>query len=87
MIIVADPSALYAAFDADQPDHDRAAAVMESEILVVSPLVLTELDHLIHRDLGFSPAMQVTDALLGRMIEGRYRLAELKHVDLSPVTT
>lgn len=83
MIIVADTSALFAAFDADQSEHEQAAAVMETEILVVSPLVLTELDHLVHRDLGFPAAMQITDALLARMIEGRYRLAELKHVDLS----
>ncbi|MFD4403072.1 hypothetical protein ACFWPH_09925 [Nocardia sp. NPDC058499] len=56
---------------------------MERETLLVSPLVLTELDHLTHRDLGFDAAMQVTDALPARMIEGRYRLAELKHVDLA----
>lgn len=82
MIIVADTSALFAAFDADQAEHEQAAAVMETETLVISPLVLTELDHLVHRDLGFDAAMQVTDALMGRMLDGRYRLAELKHVDL-----
>ncbi|MGQ4598290.1 PIN domain-containing protein [Nocardia sp. R6R-6] len=83
MIIVADTSALFAAFDGDQAEHQQALAVMEQETLVISPLVLTELDHLVHRDLGFPAAMQVTDALMGRMIEGRYRLAELKHVDLA----
>ncbi|WP_306364600.1 VapC toxin family PIN domain ribonuclease [Nocardia sp. CC227C] len=68
---------------ADQDDHRSAASVMESETLVISPLVLTELDHLVHRDLGFPAAMQVVDALMGRMLDGRYRLAELKHVDLA----
>ncbi|MFC4124847.1 type II toxin-antitoxin system VapC family toxin [Nocardia rhizosphaerae] len=87
MIIVADTSALFAAFDADQPEHDRAAAVMATETLVISPLVLTELDHLVHRDLGFDAAMQVTDALMARMLDGRYRLAELKHVDLTAAQT
>ncbi|UGT53587.1 type II toxin-antitoxin system VapC family toxin [Nocardia asteroides] len=87
MIIVADTSALFAAFDADQPEHDRAAAVMASETLVISPLVLTELDHLVHRDLGFDAAMQVTEALMARMLDGRYRLAELKHVDLAAAQT
>ncbi|MFE3542481.1 type II toxin-antitoxin system VapC family toxin [Nocardia sp. NPDC059177] len=87
MIIVADTSALFAAFDADQEEHERAVAVMESETLVISPLVLTELDHLVHRDLGFPAAMQVTEALMARMIEGRYRLAELKHVDLAAAQT
>jgi hypothetical protein len=31
LIIVADTSALFAAFDADQPEHTRAMAVMERE--------------------------------------------------------
>lgn len=83
MIIVADTSALFAAFDEDQPQHDQALCVMESETLAISPLVITELDHLVHRDLGFTAAMQVVDALTARMGDGRYRLAELKHVDLA----
>ncbi|WP_431955879.1 type II toxin-antitoxin system VapC family toxin [Nocardia lijiangensis] len=83
MIIVADTSALFAAFDQDQVEHEQALLVMETETLVISPLVMTELDHLVHRDLGFEVAMQVTDALLGRLIDGRYKLAELKHVDLA----
>lgn len=83
MIVVADTSALFAAFDADQDEHGQALAVMEQERLIISPLVLTELDHLTRHDLGFSAAMSITDALLSRAIEGRYRLAELKHVDLS----
>ncbi|UGT61193.1 type II toxin-antitoxin system VapC family toxin [Nocardia asteroides] len=83
MIVVADTSALFAAFDADQDEHEQALRVMERETLIISPLVLTELDHLTRRDLGFAAAMNITDALLNRAIEGRYRLAELKHVDLS----
>ncbi|MCX0269606.1 PIN domain-containing protein [Nocardia zapadnayensis] len=83
MIIVADTSALFAAFDADQEEHQQALSVMEHEMLIISPLVLTELDHLTRRDLGFPAAMKITDALLARTIDGSYRLAELKHVDLS----
>ncbi|MEV5652720.1 PIN domain-containing protein [Nocardia sp. NPDC052254] len=83
MIVVADTSAVFAAFDADQDEHEQARVVMEQETLIISPLVLAELDHLTRRDLGFSAAMRITDALLGRAIDGRYRLAELKHVDLS----
>ena len=82
MIIVADTSALFAGFDADQPEQSRVAAIMETETLAISPLVVTELDHLVHRDLGFSAAMQVIDALAGRMIDGQYRLPELKHADI-----
>lgn len=83
IVVVADTSALFAAFDADQEEHEQALAVMEREILIISPLVLTELDHLTRRDLDFSAAMKITDALLARAIDGRYRLAELKHVDMA----
>ncbi|PCG84918.1 VapC toxin family PIN domain ribonuclease [Streptomyces sp. WZ.A104] len=82
MIIVADTSALYAAFDAAQPEHSDAARVMEHERLAISPLVVTELDHLVHRDLGFPAAMQVMEALNSRMEDGQYRLAELRLADL-----
>lgn len=82
MIIVADTSALFAGFDADQPEQSRIAAIMETETLAISPLVITELDHLVHRDLGFPAAVQVVDALAGRMTQGQYRLAELKPSDI-----
>jgi predicted nucleic acid-binding protein len=82
MIIVADTSALYAAFDASQPEHEAAATVLDGESLVISPLVVTELDHLVHRDLGFSAAMQVMSALTDRMADGQYKFAELKYADL-----
>lgn len=82
MIVVADTSALFAAFDAGQPEHIAAAAIMEDELLLVSPLVLTELDHLIHRDFGFDAAAQVAQALTDRIADGRYRLASLTNPDL-----
>jgi predicted nucleic acid-binding protein len=45
-------------------------------------LVITELDHLVHSDLGFPAAMQVMEALNSRMADGQYKLAELKPADL-----
>lgn len=77
MIVIADTSALLAAFDADQPDHDRARAVLDAEAMVISPLVLTELDHLVTARLNFETALAVQDALLSRMDVGQYRLASL----------
>ncbi|MEU5327899.1 PIN domain-containing protein [Streptomyces parvus] len=82
MIIVADTSALYAAFDAAQTEHAAAAKILEHERLAISPLVVTELDHLVHRDLGFPAALQVMEALNSRMDDGQYRLAELRLADL-----
>jgi len=82
LIIVADTSALYAAFDSAQPEHSGAAKILEYERLAVSPLVLTELDHLVHRDLGFPAAMRVMEALNARITDGQYRLADLRPADL-----
>ncbi|MGH8878260.1 MAG: type II toxin-antitoxin system VapC family toxin [Stackebrandtia sp.] len=82
MIIVTDTSALFAAFDASQPDHRGAVAIMEKELLAISPLVITELDHLVHRDLGYDATMQIMRALNTRMKTGRYKLAELAPNDL-----
>jgi uncharacterized protein len=82
VIIVADTSALFAAFDAAQPEHGDAVEVMEHELLVVSPMVLTELDHLVHRAIGWHAAMQVMEALQDRISGGRYKLADLRPADL-----
>lgn len=82
MIVVADTSAMFAAFDRAQPEHRRAIEVMETDTLAISPLVLTEIDHLMHRDLGFQAAMQVSAALNDRLSDGQYKLAELKPADL-----
>lgn len=82
MIVVADTSALYAAFDASNAAHPGARAVVEHETLAISPMVLTEIDHLVHRDLGFAAATQVADGLSARMTDGRYKLAELRPADL-----
>ncbi|WP_340560785.1 type II toxin-antitoxin system VapC family toxin [Streptomyces sp. GSL17-111] len=82
MIIVADTSALFAAFDAAQQEHRDALDIVDREVLALSPLVITELDHLVHRDLGFTPALQVMEALNARMADGQYKLAALRPADL-----
>jgi len=82
MIIVADTSALFAAFDAAQPEHREAAQIMERETLVISPMVLTAIDHLVNRAVGWPAAMRVMEALQARMSHGQYRLAELRLPDL-----
>lgn len=83
MIVVADTSALFAAFDAAQPEHLSAVAVMEEELLLISPLALTELDHLIRRDFGFDATVQVAQALTDRVADGRFRLGSVSNADLT----
>lgn len=83
MIVVADTSAVYAAFDAAQPEHADARAIMETELLAISPMVLTELDHLLHRGLGFPAAVRAIEALTDHISKGRYKLAGLQPADLA----
>ncbi len=82
MIVVADTSALLAAFDESEAEHDRARVVMASEQLVISPIVLAELDHLVHRDFGFGAAMAALESLTDRVADGDYALAAVSNDDL-----
>lgn len=81
MIVVGDTSALFAAVDRAQAEHEDCRAVLRSARLVISPLVLTELDHLVQRDLGWEAAVAVLDAVLSRVDAGQDRLAELSRKD------
>lgn len=52
MILVADTSGLLAALDRAHVEHDRCRdALNEAALTVVSPMVLTELDHLLRRSV------------------------------------
>lgn len=82
VIVVADTSAVFAAFDRSQADHTAAREVLQRELLVLSPLVLTELDHLMQRDFGFSSSVSAMDALVARLEDGQCRLADLSVDDL-----
>jgi predicted nucleic acid-binding protein len=51
-IVIADTSGLIAAFDTSSPNSDGAFQVLEQAGLVVlSPLVLAEVDHVARREL------------------------------------
>lgn len=69
MIIVADTSALFAVFSTRDPDHERCAELFESTGgFVYSPLVFTELDHLLRQRTHYAVAKQAYDALLERVV-------------------
>lgn len=82
MIVVADTSALLAAFDESEAAHGPARAVMSSEHLVISPIVLTELDYLVRRDFGFNAALAAVESLTDRFADGNYALAAVSNDDL-----
>lgn len=73
---------MYAAFDDSEPEHSDAKEIMERDTLVISDLVLTEIDHLVQHDHGFDAAMQVASAINDRIADGQYKLAEVEAADL-----
>ena len=77
--MIVDTSVLLAAFVADQRMHEACAEVLaESRPLVVSPLVLAELDYLTARIAGVDAEL----ALLGELCSGAYELAPFGIDDL-----
>ncbi|MGW0928643.1 PIN domain-containing protein [Streptomyces sp. NPDC002644] len=72
IIVVADTSGLLAALDATHPEH-RAAneAIMAAGLLVMSPLLLAELDHVATRELGREAALGAVDDIRRWMRAGR----------------
>ncbi|MEU8886421.1 PIN domain-containing protein [Streptomyces sp. NPDC048442] len=60
MIVIAGTSALVAAYDADDPETDGCERAMgRAGLLVVSPLVLAEVDHVGTRILGRAGARTI----------------------------
>jgi uncharacterized protein len=72
-VIVADTSGLYAIFNRRQPEHQAARAAVERDggPLVLSPLVLAELDYFVLTRLGASAEQKV----LTELRSPAYRLA------------
>ena len=65
--MIVDTSALLAYFDANEPAHDRVAAVIDAAVhpLVVSPFVVAELDYLLLTRHGHRVEQLVLDELAG----------------------
>lgn len=79
IVVIADTSGLIAALDADHPDGEGARTVMHSAgMLVISPVLLSELDHLVTREFGRKAALEVIDDLRRRIDEGR---AEIPYIN------
>ncbi|MGX1773054.1 PIN domain-containing protein [Nocardia brasiliensis] len=78
MIVVADTSGLFAAFDTSAPEHDRArSALAAAALTVVGPLVFLELEHLAKRDFDWSTAGVINDWLLEHEPAGRVAVPAL----------
>lgn len=65
MIVIGDTSGLVAAFNVADPEHQAArTALREASATVVSPLVFSEVEHIITRNINRKTAYAVNDWLL-----------------------
>lgn len=78
MIVVADTSGLLAALDETHPDGEGARRVLrDAGTLIVSPVLLGELDHVGRRVLGRHAAHQAVDDVKRWAHAGRVALPEV----------
>ncbi|WP_431949615.1 PIN domain-containing protein [Nocardia lijiangensis] len=78
MILIGDTSGLVAAFNASDPDHEPARAVLQQAALTcVSPLVLLEIEHVLTRNVNRDAAYGVNDWLLAQERTGRIEIPEV----------
>jgi predicted nucleic acid-binding protein len=77
-VAIADTSALLAVFNRADAEH---AACVEARArvghLVISPLVLAELDYLVSSRIGADAAIAVLDHILGKVDIRRYEVPDL----------
>jgi predicted nucleic acid-binding protein len=78
IVVVADTSGLLAALDETHPDGEAARKVLrDAGTLVVSPVLLSELDHVVRRVLGRDAAHQAIDDIRRWARAGRAVLPEV----------
>lgn len=78
IIVVADTSGLLAALDATHPEHGASnEAITTAGLLVMSPLLLAELDHVATRELGREAALSAIDDIRRWMRRGRVVAPEI----------
>jgi uncharacterized protein len=63
-VAVVDTSAILAGLDAQDPRHVRAkSALLDADVLLTTPMIVTELDYLLPRRLGRTAQQRVWDDL------------------------
>lgn len=88
IIIVADTSGLLAALDSTHPENAAATeAIQAAGLLVMSPLLLAELDHVATRELGREAALSAVDDIRHWMRRGRVSLPEITEDHLGAAQT
>jgi predicted nucleic acid-binding protein len=78
IIVIADTSGLLAALDSTHPEHHASnEAIMAAGLLVMSPLLLAEIDHVATREIGRDAALSAVDDIRHWMRRGRIVLPEI----------
>lgn len=78
IVVIADTSGLLAALDSTHPERVAAnEAIMAAGLLIMSPLLLAELDHVATRELGREAALSAVDDIRRWMSRGRVVLPEI----------
>ncbi|MFJ2947130.1 PIN domain-containing protein [Streptomyces sp. NPDC087226] len=87
-VLVADTSGLFSLFDADAPEHAACRkAVSTASHLVVTPLVLAELDYLLTARVGPDAAHAALSHVRDRVAVRRYAVPEIEpHLSTALVT-
>ncbi|MFD0072984.1 PIN domain-containing protein [Streptomyces sp. NPDC127166] len=88
IVVVADTSGLLAALDSTHPEHAAAnEAIQIAGLLVMSPLLLAELDHVATRELGREAALSAVDDIRHWMRRGRISMPEINEEQLGVAQT
>jgi uncharacterized protein len=83
IVVIADTSGLLVALDSTHPEHEAAnQAILSAGLLVMSPLLLTELDHIATRELGREAAVSAVDDIRHWMRRGRVVVPEVTEEQL-----
>ncbi|MER6477684.1 PIN domain-containing protein [Streptomyces filamentosus] len=81
--VIADTSAVLAGYDTTDKNYKKARTVLDdAPVLVMSPLVLAELDHLCRERLGYPATMAMLDELQHKMTQKRLVVPELTSLDI-----
>ncbi|WP_221360199.1 PIN domain-containing protein [Streptomyces beigongshangae] len=76
-VAIADTNALYRLFTPKDPGHSaHRAALARTGHLVVSPMVLTELDYLLTSRIGSAAAMHALDFIAGQTEARRFGIPD-----------
>jgi uncharacterized protein len=77
VIVIADTSGIIAASDRKAPESAACREILQQAgTVVISPLVLTEVDHLARARFGTSARTTIIDFILGQARQQRFQIAD-----------